>query len=566
MLNFSTKQLISVLLLFLPITLLSKDSSVVEDVTGYIIEAKKKVFENKPEEARQFYLKAIKLDSMCDVCYYDISNLYLRANKYQLAYNMASKAYGLDTTNNWYAILFARLSFMNRDYKAAEKVFEKLLVRERNSQEIWMNLSSIYEEMGNTERALNLIDSIQHRFGESDNLTYRRYDLFIREGNFTKALEEAKVLEESNSDDIRFVTILADTYSQVNDIKNAIATYNKALEMDSNFPPAAIGKAETYRKDGQFDLFFKSLQDIMSNKKIDDKTKSEYLGMVVRIPSFAQYFKKDLDTIFAITSSVSPASIELTFLQAAYFGQTERIMESLSLLRTVISMDNKNHEAWDSLLSILYSMNMWDELKKESEEAIKILPYHKSFYLTRALAFSQTKKEKEAIKTLNEAIRNSDLDSIAYSAILSFRADLYQQIDKHKKAVQDYIDAIKYDPLNAGALNNYAYMLSLQNKNIDQAYEMSKKAIEIESNNVSFLDTYAYILYLQGRYSEAKTYFRQAISKGGNNSAVVLDHYADTLYKLGEFSTAEIYWSQALEKEDCTNHKEIKEKLKKLKK
>jgi Tfp pilus assembly protein PilF len=147
--------------------------------------------------------------------------------------------------------------------------------------------------------------------------------------------------------------------------------------------------------------------------------------------------------------------------------------------------------------------------------------------------------------------------------VFSLLGDIYFSINKSKKAFTYYDKALKNNPENAVVLNNYAYYLSLTKaKHLDKAYQMSKKANELENSNSSFLDTYAYILYLQGKYTEAKTIFRRALALGGGESAVVLEHYADTLNKLGDRITAEIYWSQALDRPDCLNSDEIKKKLK----
>jgi tetratricopeptide (TPR) repeat protein len=255
--------------------------------------------------------------------------------------------------------------------------------------------------------------------------------------------------------------------------------------------------------------------------------------------------------------------MELKFIQARYFSATRRPELSISLLRQLTDMDSDNKEAWIGLLSLEYSLKMFDLLEQSSQEAIASDPEYPTFYMYLAMALWSEKKAKPAIETLKTGIAKAKHDSLFIDNALSFLGDMYFSINKSKKAFACYEKALKNNPDNAVVLNNYAYYLCLaKSKNIDKAYTMSKKAIEIEDSNPSYLDTYAYILFLQGKYAEAKKMFRKALAAGGTESAVVLDHYADTLDKLGERSIAETYWLQALDKPDCLNPEQIKRKLK----
>src|SRR5699024_4763910 len=98
-----------------------------------------------------------------------------------------------------------------------------------------------------------------------------------------------------------------------------------------------------------------------------------------------------------------------------------------------------------------------------------------------------------------------------------------------------------------GVLNNYAYYLSIQRKDLSKAEAMSKKTVEAEPKNPTFLDTYAWILFELKRYTEAKVYIDAALENGGNESGVVIEHAGDIYFKLGEKEKALEYWIQAEE-------------------
>jgi tetratricopeptide (TPR) repeat protein len=527
------------------------------------MEAKKLSFNGNIGQAAISYSKAIEIDPKCDACYYELANILLYMDKEQEAKENAEKAYNLDPENPWFALLYGRLCYHFKEYDKAQRLFKQILVHHGKKQEVWFGLASTYEEQKLYPEALGILDSMLIQFGENDDISYRIFNVSMDVANYDRAISEIKKLTKNYPGDPRFATLLADAYAENGNDDSAIEAYDLAIATNESFAPALLGKAELFRKKSKFADYFKTLQQYTGNRDITPESKAEYLNLVLKIPSFANHFKSNIDTLFAILSSVHPVSMELQLMRAHYFAATQRPELSISILGQLTDMDEKNKGIWLQLLSIEYSLKMYKQLEESSQKAIISDPGYAMFYMYSALALWSQKKAKPAIEILEKGIAKARYDSIFVNNAFSFLGDIYFSINKSKKAFAYYEKALKINPDNATVLNNYAYYLCLsKSKNMDKAYVMSRKATELESNNPSFLDTYAYILFLQGKYAEAKKIFRKALAFGGDESAVVLDHYADTLDKLGERAIAELYWSQALDKPDCLNPEQIKKKLK----
>ena len=139
------------------------------------------------------------------------------------------------------------------------------------------------------------------------------------------------------------------------------------------------------------------------------------------------------------------------------------------------------------------------------------------------------------------------------------------------EAYAAYDSALVYKPDNIGALNNYAYYLSVEKKDLDKAEEMSFRTVKAEPGNGTYLDTYAWILFEKGKYVEARIYIDQALQNGGSESSVVVEHAGDIYYKLGDAEKAVDYWRQAkklaeeaVEESDKRDLKELKLLKKKI--
>ena len=110
-----------------------------------------------------------------------------------------------------------------------------------------------------------------------------------------------------------------------------------------------------------------------------------------------------------------------------------------------------------------------------------------------------------------------------------------------------YDEALKYNDNNIVVLNNYAYFLSLDKKDLKKAERMSAQCIKLEPDNATYLDTYAWIFFVQGNYTLAKIYIESALEKDTTKSAELVDHYGDILFMTGDKDGAVAQWKKARE-------------------
>jgi len=135
------------------------------------------------------------------------------------------------------------------------------------------------------------------------------------------------------------------------------------------------------------------------------------------------------------------------------------------------------------------------------------------------------------------------------SRLYGYKGDVSR---KDQNAFQAYEEALKYNPNNEVALNNYAYNLAIvDEKQLKRARKMSEKSLKIDPNNENYLDTYGYILYRLGLYKEAKAVFTKLLSINPRPGKTSLLHYCDILEALGNKDAAEVYRMKAnnMEKE-----------------
>jgi tetratricopeptide (TPR) repeat protein len=122
-------------------------------------------------------------------------------------------------------------------------------------------------------------------------------------------------------------------------------------------------------------------------------------------------------------------------------------------------------------------------------------------------------------------------------------ADAYHADKQYEKAFSMYEEAIKTNPVNYFAINNYTYYLSLKKKNLERAKELSSRMVKANPDNATFLDTHAWVLFQKGEYQEALKYLEKAVQN--QSSGTIVEHYADALYKTGQTEKALEQWRRA---------------------
>ena len=223
------------------------------------------------------------------------------------------------------------------------------------------------------------------------------------------------------------------------------------------------------------------------------------------------------------------------------------------------------------LLSYAIRDNNLDEVIHIATPALEYNPDALEFYYYLGLAHFQKKETDKALEVFSKGVKqvNEKSDKNVVSDFYAILGDLYHTKKMQAEAYAAYDSSLVYNPDNIGSLNNYAYYLSLERKNLDKAEEMSYRTVKAEPENATYLDTYAWILFEKGKYTEARIYIDQAMrSEEGKKSPLIVEHCGDIYYMLGEKEKALEYWKQSAsmdDKEEDGSTPRTKEELNRLK-
>ncbi|OFY40510.1 MAG: hypothetical protein A2X18_11365 [Bacteroidetes bacterium GWF2_40_14] len=495
-------------------------------------------------EAQKIFDELIKRGTKNDAIYYYSANLSLQKGDFARALLLMETAVKMDPQNYWYRVQLAQILAAQNKLDQATKIYEELLEMYPQKTELYDDMIDIYIQQKNIAKAWKVLDQIEKVVGKNEATGLTRYNLLVYEN---KKEEAFKYLEEFDKEfgTPRTATLLGDIHSGRQKDTLALEYYSKALTMDPTYIPASFGMAEVFRIRSQFDLYFERAFPFMANPEIDSKMKVSYMTEILSSQKFVQTFTPQVDTMMSNLYLAHPTDTSVAYTYALYLVQTSRTDQAMMVLDKNLKAHYTSKEAHKQYLSLLYYMESWDKLVICSDSALTVLPKNRDFMELKGIGLLQSQRIPESIVIFKELLTLAKGDSASTVRNLSVLGDLYYQIGNKKESFSYYRKTLSKEPKHIATLNNYAYYLSLENKDLKRAHEMSKKTIEAEPNNPTYLDTYAWILHLMGMNIEARAILKHAMIYGGNENAAILDHYSEVLYALKEYDLAYIYWNQA---------------------
>jgi tetratricopeptide (TPR) repeat protein len=271
-----------------------------------------------------------------------------------------------------------------------------------------------------------------------------------------------------------------------------------------------------------------------------------------------------LITIFDRLLEQNMDDAQVPILYAQYLLSIDKEERAIPVFETVLQYEPDNTAARTVLLRYAIQKESHEQIIAICESGMEVSPQSPEYYYYLGLAYYQDDRLDDALKVFHRGLANINRDEVkgVISEFYSILGDIYFQRKQQSDAYMAYDSALVYNPANIGALNNYAYYLSVERRDLDKAEEMSYKTIKKEPQNYTYLDTYAWILFEKGNYFEARIYIDDAIKNGGESSNVIIEHCGDIYYMNGNPEDALKYWLKAKEmrSESKTLEKKIRQK------
>ncbi|PWD99735.1 tetratricopeptide repeat protein [Marinilabilia rubra] len=518
---------------------------------------------NEPNKSFMYFAEALKIDSTCSSCAYELSRLLLGNENIEEAEKLMNRAVKYSPGNRYYVTLLSRIYQNNDKGEEAVKIAERLI--ELNDPEVddYYFVAQVQVQNGLYEKAMVNLNIIENLVGINEGLSFEKYQIYLKNDEIKKAENELLKLIEKFPGNSDYHIYLGDFYLEQGDNRKAKEQYTKALDKDKDNGKVHFSMANYYMQMGDTARFKSELFEGFGSKNIEFDSKfRRFMPFVAQRKKENNPLKqKDIEKIFEILIDTHAYEAKTYGAYGNFLTSINKKEEAKDLFEEALNIDASQSEIWQEYLFLISSIQENDLLYEKSSEAVKFFPEIPLFRLFQGVSMFQMDKLEGAATTMEKGLENVEDNPGLKGRFHAYLGDIYHSLGNIEKCFSHYDKALEIDENDVIVLNNYSYYLALRGENLDKAENMSARTVELEPGNATYLDTYAWVLFKKGRYSEAKFIIERAVDNLEEPSGVVIEHYGDILFKNGDVEGAVEKWKKAIEIGD---HSElIKEKIEK---
>lgn len=414
--------------------------------------------------------------------------------------------------------------------------------------EIIYRLAMIHTLSGSFDKSLALLDTLDVRFGYSEATSKMRQHIFKSQGLPEKAEQEALRLFNESPYDAHNTADLASFYEDRAEYEKALELYDKAIALDSSDVDFHLGRLRMLERLKRTNEMLMTWFDIIAFPQIDLPHK---ISVTRDFTSSLEFYRHNLPLIDAIISrlySLYGSNSDVLTLYAQHKWRTKEPEKVAAAFKKALAESNPpKMDMLGEVISMEVAFERPDSVLHYAKIGAKHYPDEMRFHHATMFALSQKKEYQQGVEYCKSVLDSRKYDKQQQSEFWQLIGDSYYQMGNNKESYAAYRKAIKCNPKNATALNNYAYHLACAKLSLPKALEMAQQAVAIDPQNSTFLDTLAWVHFVMGNLDEAKRVQQSALSFDGNKNGEIALHYGDILAAMGNTFLAHTYWRKALE-------------------
>ena len=432
-------------------------------------------------------------------------------------------------------------------------------------------LSAVYAQtLGATgdasdaRRAIEIYDSIELAEGAGIELSSEKIQVYYMQNDTAAIIAEADRLRQAAPGNADFAVFSGDIYSMFgHDDRRALELYDRACELDPTNGRAYYSKARFFKAKNDSVAYDREVYNALRQEGLGVDTKLEILHGYV-----AQFYKDSLhqpriSQLFDTLVTLHPLEHDIHEMYAVYLASTGQYAEAAEQEEQTLGLDPADPDGWDMLMKLYVSTNRTPKALETLDRALRYYPENVDFLKSKGELLGFEKRYTEGLETLEKALELTDeADVYKLSSIYTAMGDCMQHLGRTDSAFAIYDKAILYNPDNLLALNNYAYFLAVEDRNIDKALEMIEKVMASETDNPTSLDTYAWVLFKTKQYDKARQVIDSAMELMSPEELndEIYEHAGDIYFMCREPKQAIEFWKLGLK--SAPDNERLKQKVK----
>jgi tetratricopeptide (TPR) repeat protein len=480
--------------------------------------------------------------------YYLLAPYYGELKQDSMVVECFKKAAELNPDNSDYLERLAQVYVNEDNFDGAIAVYERLYTNNKDRSDVLNMLLQLYNQKKDYPRMIETINRIEMTDGSSEKIALSRMNVYEQMGRKKEALNELQQLSKKHPNDLNYRVMIGNWLLQNDRKAEALAEYEHVLKEEPENNMAQMSLLDFYRAEGRDSVVQAMQERMLKSAATPFDTKMVLMRQVVQENESQGGDSTKVLQLFDRILSEPQTDSGMAELHAAYMSLKQMPVDTINkALERVLDIEPDNAAARIQLIQNVWAAKDYDRVVELSSAARQYNPDEMVFYYFCGLAHFLKDDKDEALDAFRRGVGevNEQSDKGLVSDMYAIMGDILHDRGKATEAYAAYDSCLQWKDDNIGCLNNYAYYLSEENRDLQKAEQMSYRTIKAEPTNSTYLDTYAWILFMQKRYAEAQIYIDQAIQNDSTQSAVILEHGGDIHAMNNDLLLALEYWQKA---------------------
>jgi tetratricopeptide (TPR) repeat protein len=493
-------------------------------------------------------------------------------------------------------LLLGRLYRLNNDLRKAESEFKMAVKLQPDSEEAVTTLAYLYNEEGDSARAAEALSSVpdaarsaklysalgytyeQRKEYKQAIASYRKAieldrdnldairglaQNLLNDGQTDAALEQYKIIAESNPEDAQTYLRMAEIYRRNGKFDLALDNLKKAESMVQDSMEVPYNMAAVYQAQGRYDEAVQVLQELVkkTDKADNNYSQSEKNNRAVFLERLGTVYRDNGNETLAIETFHKMLALGDDNAERGYQQIIDTYRESKQWQKaTEAAKEATQKLPNDRGLKMVYAAQLTDMGQVDAglnqvKSLLKGTPEDREVYITLAQVYTRLKRWPEAEAALDKAAQLSTKEEDK-EYVEFLRGSTYERQKKYDQAEETFRKVLATDPQNAAVLNYLGYMLADRGSKLDEALIMIKKAVDLEPANGAYLDSLGWAYFRLGKYELAEDNLMKASQHMGMDPTVQ-DHLGDLYQKTGRLKLAAAHWERAIDEWNKTVPAEV---------
>ncbi len=490
-----------------------------------------------------------------------------------------------------------------KNFDAAIKAYRTAQVRHPDSGgRINLNLAKLYLEQNAPAEALTAVEAYLRLLPQGTEAYQLKIDLLAKLKRADEVLPWLETTANADRLNVNLKLLLAQQYAAHRKTALADEVY-QSLADESPSDDIYRGLFRLPRPDpGRFILaqFDKTVQ-LAAQKPPEAGTMraaEQARAMLAVLKEDAPIARQFLDAAHRPDQAKMDLNYQTRYFLALLADKHGKIGQAeLFYRRALATPNNEDNEAqlYSGLLRILWKARKYEEVVRVCDDGIRATKNtnHILFYTDSARAHARLGDFRKAeaaaqksvdiaanrdrmyafrvqVNVLTQAEKYAEAESLCKKLfdestgpgdILELRAILagvYSAWKKLEKGEAQLLEILKTDPTNATANNDLGYIWADHSKNLKEAEELIRKAIDLDrrqrkigaiddKDNAAYVDSLGWVLFRRGDFDGAIRELERAVALPDGDDPTLWDHLGDVYFRVGRLVQAQSAYERSVE-------------------